>query len=160
MSFYTHEIEAPLTRHGVGKSRVIWYQVLFLPTRLARELPLRDYPRLRVRGEIADIPVAGAWMPSGDGRHYFIVSAAVRKGSGARIGDLLVMRFVIDDQDRVDVPLALEHALVARPQLQMAWRNLSPGKRRGLAYRIAQAKSDSTVKRRVEEVLNILSTIP
>ena len=157
MALFTHEFEAPLTMHGIGKSRVIWYQVLFMPERLARELPLREHPRLRVRGEIVDIPVAGAWIPSGDGRHYFIVSPTVRKATGARLRDMLDMRFVVDDQDRVDVPAALEAALRANPGLHAVWLELSPGRRRGLAHRVAQAKSSDTVRRRIRYVLDALS---
>lgn len=158
MALFTHEFEAPLSLHGVGKSRVIWYQVLFMPERLAQELPLRLNPRLRVRGEIVDIPVAGAWMPTGDGRHYFMVSPAVRKGTGARLGDMLDMRFVIDDQERVDVPAALEDALTGKPELRAVWQGLSPGKRRGFAHQVAQAKSSATVERRVREVLDALAS--
>lgn len=156
MAFYTHEFEAPLSLHGVGKSRVIWYQVLFMPVHLAEQLPLHTHPRLRVRGEIVDIPVAGAWMPAGDGRHYFIVSSAVRKGTEARQGDMLDMRFLIDDQDRVDVPAALEAALAAKPEMRAVWQGLSPGKRRGLAHQVAQAKSSATEQRRIQAVLDAL----
>jgi len=156
MALFTHEFEAPLSTHGVGKSRVIWYQVLFLPKPLAKTLPLRAHPRLRVRGEIVDIPVAGAWMPVGDGRHYFIVSQAVRKGTNARLGDMLDMRFVVDDQDRVDVPPALARALAARPELQAVWEGLTPGKRRGLAHLVTQAKSNPTVQRRIQDVMDAL----
>lgn len=156
MALFTHEFEAPLSMHGVGKSRVIWYQVLFLPEPLAQRLPLGQYPRLRVRGEIVDIPVAGAWIPAGDGRHYFIVSPAVRKGTGARLGDMLDMRFVVDDQDRVDVPEVLQSELNARPELREAWQRLSPGKRRGMAHLVAQAKSSATAMRRVQEVIDAL----
>jgi len=140
MALFTHEFEAPLSTHGVGKSRVIWYQVLFLPGLLAKTLPLAAYPRLR----------------TGDGRHYFIVSQAVRKGTNARLGDVLDMRFVVDDQDRVDVPPALAHALSARPELQVVWEGLTPGKRRGLAHLVAQAKSNATVQRRIQDVMDAL----
>jgi hypothetical protein len=157
MPLFTHEFEAPLSMHGVGKSRVIWYHVLFMPEQLAEQLPLRAHPRLRVRGEIVDVPVAGAWMPTGDGHHYFIVSPAVRKGTGARLGDMLDMRFVIDDQERVDVPAALEEALNANPELHAIWQGFTPGKRRGLAHQVAQAKSSATVQRRIQEVMDTLS---
>lgn len=156
MALFTHEFEAPLTTHGVGKSRVIWYHVLFMPAYLAKTLPLGMHPRLRVRGEIVDIPVSGAWMPTGDGGHYFIVSPKVRKGTGARLGDMLDMRFVIDDQDRVDVPAALEDALNARPEIRAIWERTTPGKRRGLAHRVAQAKTSATVLRRIQEVIDLL----
>lgn len=159
MAFFTYEFEASLSIHGVGKSRVIWYQVLFMPLPIAAQLPLRAHPRLRVRGEIVDIPVAGAWLPTGDGHHYFIVSPAVRKGTGARLGDVLGMRFLIDDQERVDVPPALEAALTAKPELRAVWQGLSPGKRRGHAHRVAQAKSNATEQRRIQEVMTALSIV-
>ena len=157
MALFTHEFEAPLVRFGVGKARVIWYQVLFMPHALAETLPMKANPRLRVRGEIVDIPVAGAWMPTGDGRHYFIVSPSVRKGTGARLGDMLDMRFVIDEQDRVDMPPALSDALAAQPAMQAAWMKLTPGQRRGHAYQVAQAKTDTTRQRRIQSVLESLS---
>lgn len=156
MGFFTHEFEGPLSTHGVGKSRVIWYQVLFMPRALAEVLPLKAHPRLRVRGEIVDIPVAGAWMPTGDGQHYFIVSPTVRKGTGAKLGDLLDMRFVIDDQDRVDVPPALFQALALKPEMQAAWMKLTPGRQRGLAHQVAQAKTPSTLQRRIQSVMDTL----
>ncbi len=157
MLLYGHEFDAPLSLHGVGKTRVIWYQVLFLPEHLAKRLPFAQYPRLRVTGEIADIPVSGAWMPTGDGRHYFIVSAAVRKDSGARLGDILPMRFAVDDQDRVDVPAALEDALNRRPDMRAIWEEITPGKRRGFAHQVAQAKTSATIRRRIDEVMDALS---
>lgn len=160
MAIFTHEFEAPLSTHGVGKSRVLWYYVLFLPGHLASSLPLKAHPRLRVRGEIVDIPVAGAWMPTGDGRHCFIVSPAVRKATGARLGDRLDMRFVIDDQDRVDVPAALDEALRRRPDLRAIWEGMTPGQRRGLAHRVAQAKTSPTEQRRIQEVMDALSARP
>jgi len=34
MGLFTHEFEAPLATHGVGKARVIWYHVPFMPRAL------------------------------------------------------------------------------------------------------------------------------
>ncbi len=151
---YPFAFEGPLSRHGVGKGeRVLWYAVLFLPPELAAELPFARHPRLRVEGEIADVPVAGAWMPTGDGRRYFIVSPAVRKATQARLGTLLDMRFRVADQDAVEVPEALARALAADPAAQAAWDVLTPGRRRGLAHLVGAAKTEPTRARRVAEVL-------
>lgn len=65
MAYLAHTFEAPLSRHGVGKTMVIWYFVLFLPEAVALTLPLKQYRRLRVVGEIRDVPVEGAWTPTG-----------------------------------------------------------------------------------------------
>lgn len=153
MSYFTHAFEGEITRFGVGRARVIWYSVLFLPQDVAPGLPFDLHPRLRVEGEIADVPVAGAWMPTGDGRRYFIVSPKVLKGAGVAVGDVVEMRFRVDDQDRVDVPDALARALARDPAAREAWDRLTPGRRRGLAHLVHGARTEATALRRVEEVL-------
>lgn len=103
------------------------YQVLTMAAAVAQTLPMKVHPRLRAGGEIVDIPVAGGWMPTGGGRDYCIVSPAVRKGTGARLGDML-----------------------------QAWMKFTPGQRRGHAYRVAQAKTIATLQWRIEAVLDAL----
>jgi hypothetical protein len=153
LSYFTHGFEAPIERHGIGTGRVVWYRVLFLPERLAAELPFDKHPRLRVEGEIAEVPVSGAFIPSGDGRRYFIVSPAVLKTAEVAVGDTVEMRFRVDDQDRVDLPDALARALAAHPGARARFEALSPGARRGLTHRVGSAKTDATRLKRVEEVL-------
>ena len=106
VDYFTHAFEAQISLHGVGKSKVITYKVLFLPPQIASDLPFDRFPRLRVEGEIAEAPVRSAWMPVGDGRRYFIVSPDIKKNTGLDVGDPVEMRFCIDDQDHVDVPAA------------------------------------------------------
>jgi hypothetical protein len=156
--FYPHAFEAPIERHGVGRSRVLWYKVLFLPPQLQAELPFDRHPRLRVEGEVADVPVAGAWMPTGDGRAYFIVSPKVLKAAEVGLGDPVEMRFRIDEQDRVDVPEALAEALSREPTLQAVWDELSAGRRRGLTHLVHAARTPETERRRVAAVLDDLRT--
>jgi Domain of unknown function (DUF1905) len=92
VAFFTHGFEGVIQRFGVGRDRKVWYAVLFLPDAVAADLPFDRHPRLRVRGEIADFSVAGAWMPTGDGRRYFIVSPAVRRGAEVDVGSTVEMR--------------------------------------------------------------------
>lgn len=153
MSTYPYEFEGPLERHGVGRSRVIWYRVLFLPDRLARSLPFDRHPRLRVRGEIADVPVSGAWLPTGDGRRYFLVSPAVCRAAQIGLGTRVEMRFRIDDPTRVDLPDELSAALERDRAAADAWRTLTPGTQRGLAHLVASARTAETRSRRLAAVL-------
>ncbi|HEX8555924.1 MAG TPA: DUF1905 domain-containing protein, partial [Sphingomonas sp.] len=111
MSAYPHTFEGPLDGFGVGRERKVWYNVLFLPDELAATLPFDRHPRLRVEGELAELPIAGAWMPTGDARRYIIVPARIMKEAEIGIGDMVEMRFAIADQDAVDVPPELTHAL-------------------------------------------------
>ena len=130
MSYFTHDFIGEIALHGVGKSRVITYKVLFMPPRFEAELPFKTYPRLRVEGEIADVPVRGAWMPVGDGRRYFIVSPAIKANTGLDVGDEVEMRFRVDDQDHVDVPGALQVALNSVDAASARWDKLTAGKKR------------------------------
>lgn len=153
MTYFPHDFTAKISLHGVGKSRVITYKVLFMPALFESILPFRTYPRLRVEGEIADVPVRGAWMPVGDGRRYFIVSPTIKANTGLDVGDEVEMRFRIDDQDFVDVPKALDLALDAAPSARDRWNKLTAGKRRMFTHHVAAAKSPATEQRRVSEAL-------
>lgn len=154
MSFFDHAFEAPIERHSVGRSRVLWYKVLFMPEAIAAELPLARHPRLRVTGEIADVPVAGAWLPAGDGRRYFLVSPGVLKAAEVGLSDVVEMRFRIDDQDRVEMPEALTAALERDASARAVWDTLSPGRRRGLTQPIHAARTEETTARRVSLLLD------
>jgi hypothetical protein len=156
VNYYRFAFEGPIARFGVGKSRKVWYTVLFLPTELEQDLPFAKHPRLRVDGEIGDIPVTGAWMPTGDGRRYFIVAARVRKMAALRIGQRVEMRFRIADQDAVEVPPELTRALKANREARAAWESLTPGKRRGLSHPIHAAKTAATREKRVRETITAL----
>lgn len=153
---YPHDFAAPLSRFGVGHARKVWYTVLFLPPALKAVLPIAAHPRRRVEGEIADLPVEGAWMPTGDGRRYFLAAPRVTKAAGIEVGEVMAMRFRVADQDAVDVPAELA-ALSRNAEARAAWDALTPGRRRGLAHRIHGAKAAATRARRVAEVMAALT---
>jgi len=154
--FFTHEFEAPIEKFGVGKTKTIWYNALFLPEELASDLPFDQYPRLRVDAEIADVPVNSAFIPAGDGRHYVIVGKDVLKESGARLGHIVSMRFGIADQNAVDVPEALAAALRNDQRATQAWEAITPGKQRMLAKQVKTAKTEPTQNKRIAEALEAL----
>lgn len=153
MSYFPYDFTDVISLHGVGKARVITYRVLFMPSRFEAVLPFPAFPRLRVEGEIAEVPVRGAWIPVGDGRRYFIVSPTVRANTGLDVGDEVEMRFRIDDQDHVDIPQALDTALGADPDLRVKWDRFTSGKKRMFSHHVASAKSPTTEQRRVSEAL-------
>ncbi|MEM7730401.1 MAG: YdeI/OmpD-associated family protein [Pseudomonadota bacterium] len=154
---YPFTFEAEIERFGVGKTRKVWYQVLMLPGELQAELPFHTYPRLRVEGEIADVPVANAFIPTGDGRVYVIVGPEVRDAADVGIGDVVTMRFGIADQDAVDVPERLQGALDADKVALRAWGELTPGKKRAVSQHVKSAKTEPTILRRIDEALEIVT---
>ncbi|MBX7481702.1 YdeI/OmpD-associated family protein [Qipengyuania qiaonensis] len=158
MSFFEHEFEAPIDRHGVGRTRKIWYNVVWLPADLAASLPFDRYPQLRIEGELAEIPVENAFIPAGDGRYYLIVSPEVLKIGGLDVGDPVSFRFRVADQERVDLPADLQRALARDPEGQERWQALTPGRRRALAHHVGSAKGDDTRARRIAAVLSAITS--
>jgi len=156
MSYFTHEFEDAISLQGVGIKKVLTYKVLFLPPHFEAELPFKEFPRLRVEGEIADVPVRGAWMPVGDGRRYFIVSPEVKKQTGFDVGDVVEMRFRIDDQDHVDIPASLQSALREDDAANAQWDRLTAGKKRMFTFHVASAKTAPTEARRVAEAIEAI----
>jgi hypothetical protein len=148
--------EAEIERFAVGKSRLVWYDVLFLPDELRRQLPFDRYPRLRVDGEIAEVPFTGAFIPAGGGRNYAIVGPEVRKSAGVAAGDRVTMRFRVADQDEVEVPEALFNAVSSESAARRAWDALTPGKQRALSQHVLSAKTQDTRGKRVGEALDAL----
>ncbi|GAB5412578.1 MAG: hypothetical protein Cons2KO_01810 [Congregibacter sp.] len=156
-TYFTHSFEAMIDKFGVGKSRVVWYRVVFMPPELEHVLPFDTHPRLRVDAEIADVPANLAFMPTGDGRRYLIVSPEVLKTAGVAVGDYVSVRFRVGDQAFVDVPAGLSEALRHERAASRVWESLTPGKKRALAFHVAGAKTPPTQKRRVNEVLKALT---
>ncbi len=153
-TFYEHAFEAPITRHDVGSDRYR-YTVVFLPQHMIDRLPLQAHPRLRISGEVDDHPFEAALTPV-RGRWYILFSKTMLRAIEARVGDEVSVRFRIADQDAVDLPPALEEAFRGDSAMRALWEGLTPGKQRGLAYRVASAKTPATRAKRVAEVFEII----
>lgn len=157
MSYYDYEFEAPIERLAIGNGiKVLHYNVVILPEELVRILPFNEFPKLRVIGEIGSHSVRGAWNPIADGRKYFILSQKFLDGAELKLGVLTDVRFNIDDQDYVDVPIELEKALTINTDLDRKWNKLTSGKKRYYCYQISTAKQQKTRQKRLEHVLEML----
>ncbi|MBV6657670.1 MAG: YdeI/OmpD-associated family protein [Devosiaceae bacterium] len=155
MSFYPHQFEGEISTHDVGSDRYV-YTVIWLPEELEDALPFTEYPRLRIEGEVGGLPYKGACMPV-RGRHYLLLSAPMLEAMGAVLSDQVDVRFAIADQDAVDVPVPLVHALQEAPDMQALWDALTPGKQRGLAYMVASAKTAPTIAKRITQVFEMMT---
>lgn len=157
MAFYTFNFEAVMVRHLIGKGeRKLAYSVVLLPDGLRPELPFEEHPRLRVEGELNGHPFNGAWQPAGNGRYFLMVPKPIIKADGLSVGDDIELRFNIADQNEVAVPPALLAALRGQPDLLERWNQLTAGKQRGFAHRVASAKAASTIAKRVDEVVHMV----
>lgn len=148
MTLHPYSFEATVELRGDGR---YVHACVYLPGALARELTV-GRSRLRIRGELDELPFAGAWQPSPAG-HFLLLSRATCRAAGIAVGDRIEVRFRLDDPDAVSVPNELERALAANREAARAWNALTPGRRRGLAHLIAAARTPATVARRVDEIL-------
>jgi len=163
MVFTALMIEYPFdfaTKIKIHKFGRLNYTVAYLPKQLIAELPLKKYPRLRVEGEVNGDRFGGALHPA-KGKWYVLLPRRRLKKLGLKVGDEVYIGFEIADQDAVDVPAELRHALTVNQKADAIWKTLTAGKRRSFAFRVSSAKQIETRERRVEEVVsNILALEP
>ncbi len=152
--YYPHEFSAEIVHHDVGSERYR-YTVIFVPETLRADLPLADYPKLRITGEVDDLPIEAAFTPV-RGEHYILLSKKSLAAIGKALGDTVEVRFRIADQEAVDVPETLASGLAANPSMQKLWDAATAGKKRALAYMVASAKRVETQEKRTEKVFSIL----
>jgi hypothetical protein len=129
---------------------------VFVPKAVLKQLPLNTHSRLRIDGEVNDHPIEAALTPA-KGEYYILLSRKFLKTIKSGVGDTVFVRFSVGDQDSVDIPEALQTALRRNSKMQKLWEQQTPGKQRGLAYRVASAKRPETQKKRVLEVSDILA---
>lgn len=132
------------------------YTVLRLPTDVARALA--SLGAKRVEGEINDQPVnlALSRAPVIDGVFLWAGRSLLDKLEVAP-GDILDVRLRPAANDDVPPPDDLASALDAAGLTDL-WDGLTPGKRRGLIYKLEKAKTAPTRKRRIADIVAALST--
>ena len=127
-------------------------------------LPLPDHvtaalgPCRRVEGEIAEHPVnlALSRAPVVEGVFLWAGQSLLDR-IGIAPGELVEVRLRPAPDDRVDVDPDIEAALRAGG-VAAAWEALTPGKRRGMLYQIATAKTDATRQKRIAKLVADLET--
>ncbi len=145
-----HRFSAPIEEHDIGCAYN--YTVVYMPADLKEKLPLKKYPRLRVQGRIEGVAFEAAWEPV-HGEWYLMVPKRMMKKTDVVVGSKVQVEFRISDQDHVDIPGALLEALARNQEAGEIWKTMTPGKQRGLAHRVASAKTATTRRRGVLEVL-------
>lgn len=153
MTDYEYQFTAKVDIHDFGRMA---YTVAYASASIVQKVRLGKNPRLRIQGLVAGRPFHGAFQPAGENRFYLILSKRFCKSAGIALGEKVTVSFDIADQDAVEVPRALEHALNANDRARKIWDSISSGKKRGFAYRVASAKRLGTIENRVEEVVSLL----
>ena len=150
---YPYDFVTKIKKHAFG--RRITYTVAYLPKSLIAELPLKKHPRLRVEGEVNGYRFGGALHPA-RGKWYVLLPKRTLKKLRLSVGDDVYIAFEIADQEAVDVPAELRHALEVNQRASGVWKSLTAGKRRSFAFRVSSGKMIETRERRVDEVLQAI----
>lgn len=107
----------------------------------------------RVEGEIAEHPVnlalSRAPVVEGD---FLWTGASLLERIGIAPGEPVEVRLRPAPDDRVDLDPDIEAALRLAGKLDR-WESLTPGRRRGLLYQIATAKTDPTRRKRIDRLI-------
>lgn len=157
MDFYKFSFVTPLEKHsmGVNSRGELFYNVLFLPDELRGELPLDQYPRLRVDGEMNEMPFEAALQPA-KGRWYLLLSQRFMREHNLQLGDSVEVRFNIGDQDYVHMPSELLAALNDNDAANERWQSFTPGKQRGYAAMVSSAKQTKTRQSRALKMIGYI----
>ncbi|MEM8859356.1 MAG: YdeI/OmpD-associated family protein [Chloroflexota bacterium] len=157
MSFYQHEFTNRIEKHSMGHNSrgELFYTVVFVPNNVTQALPMDQYPRLRIEGELHEQPFEGAMQPA-KGKWYLLLSQKFLKEHNLSLGDEVEVRFNIGDQDYVDVPAELEEALAINEKAAALWTNFTPGKKRGFATTVASAKQVATRQKRAQKMIGYI----
>lgn len=162
MGFYQYSSTAPLEEYvispksGVGRS--LTYRVVFLERQLESQLTFGKGNRLRIEGEIEDVPVNLAWQSAPDRGHYLMVSPALVRQLKLKLGDVVTVRFNPVPEDAVVLPQVLADALRVSNKRRKLWEALTPGRQRGLSSFVAAVRSPEAQASRVETVFEELAT--
>lgn len=134
-----------------------WGRSTYTILRLPEDATLALGTTRRVEGEIAEHPVnlALSRAPVVEGVFLWTGQSLLDR-IGIQPGEPVEVRLRPAPDDRVDLDPDIEAALIAGGVLTN-WESLTPGKRRGLLYQIATAKTEPTRQKRIQRLVKDLS---
>lgn len=132
------------------------HQVLAL---LSKEQSMRLGARraVNITGTLDGQPFQNSFLPTGDGRHYLVISQALRTAAGVAVGDQVTLVFEIERAPRrVVVPEDVLAALAHHPTAQATFEKLPPSHQREYLSFVTEAKKPETRARRLRQMVTKL----
>jgi hypothetical protein len=119
---------------------------------------------VRIDGKPARSPWRVNMMPAGNGGFYLYLHDSVRKASGARVGDRVMVELAFDEAYRNGplhpMPRWFSAALRAAPRARSNWSLLPPSRRKEILRYFAALKSDEARQRNLARAMEVLSGAP
>jgi hypothetical protein len=122
------------------------------PTKQSQKPAMKYIP---VIAAVAGRHVRTTLLPAGDGRYRLLISAALRKGSHADVGDSISIELSADCESReLPIPADLRVALKQHPKAGRGFAALPPGYRRQVLKWMETAKGAPARARRIEMIVD------
>jgi hypothetical protein len=103
-------------------------------------------------------------MPAGDGSFYLYLHNTVREASGTAVGDRVEISVRFNENYRPGpvhkMPEAFAKELSANPKASVAWKRLSPSRKKEILRYLAMLKSDDAKRRNIQRATRVLSGLP
>lgn len=129
-----------------------WY-IVYFPHDVEQEFGVKG--TIRVKGNYQNIPFDRALIPNGDGTHYLVFSASMRKAAGLRLGNMVKIELWINDQpDEIIIPDELLEAFELEPEVAAKFNQKSNSFKRGVIHWFNTAKQAETKAKRAAEILH------
>ncbi len=118
------------------------------------ELEFGTKASVRIIGTVNGVAMDRALKPMGDGSHYIVINADLRRQAGLRTGNEAVISFVRNEEpDVLEIPEELEAGFQIEPGSKELFEAHMPGVKRGVVYWINSAKTPATREKRAVEML-------
>ena len=102
-------------------------------------------------------------MPAGDGSFYLYLHEGVRKASGTKVGDRVLVELRFDKEYKGGpahpMPTWFSKALTLQPRAMQAWCDLTPSRQKEVLRYFSHLKSNEARARNLEKVMAALSGI-
>ena len=135
----------------------IGMQVTVVPIPFDVEHAFGAKNRVDVKGTLDGLPIQRTLLSAGDGTHYFMLNAAMRKAIGKRDGDEVFVEIEPDDTYKdVEIPDFLLYELEENAVAKAEYDLTSPSNRRWMTQYLTEVKSLDAKANRVLKVLEIL----
>jgi Bacteriocin-protection, YdeI or OmpD-Associated/Domain of unknown function (DUF1905) len=115
---------------------------------------------VRINGEPVKKPWRINMMPTGDGAFYLYLHASVRRASSTKVGDKVRAEVEFDEAYRggpARMPSWFRAPLAEHPRAKLAWKALTPSRKKEIVRYLANLKSTEARTRNVERALRALS---
>jgi Domain of unknown function (DUF1905)/Bacteriocin-protection, YdeI or OmpD-Associated len=113
--------------------------------------------RLDVKGTIDGLPIQRTLLSSGDGTHYLMLNAAMRKAIGKGEGDEVFVEIEPDNTYKiVEMPDYFLMELEENEVAKIEFKRTSPSNKRWMQQFLTEGKSMETKANRVLKVLDML----